>query len=134
MGADSGAGGIGKTIALALAAALLVKVFTFDFFIAEGESMLPVIQPGSILLLNRVAYGLRLPWSSGYLLSWKAPRPGDVVVFSSPVGSVAVKRIAQIVDGRAFIALGDNPGASYDSRAYGPVPTASILGKVVPAR
>ncbi len=96
--------------------------------------MLPVIPSGSMLVLNRVAYGLRLPWGSGYLITWNTPRTGDIVVFSSPVGSVAVKRIAQVIDGRTFIALGDNPGASYDSRAYGPVPIASILGKVVPAK
>jgi type IV secretory pathway protease TraF len=30
-----------------------------------------------------------------------------------------------------FIAKGDNEASSYDSRSYGPVPLANIIGKVL---
>jgi signal peptidase I len=109
--------------------ALFLKVFLFDFMIAEGQSMLPVIKPGSVLLVIKTAYGIRLPWSGKYLFRWALPKPGDVVVFFTPLEEQAVKRCAELRGGE-FIALGDNSLDSLDSRSYGPVPVDRILGKV----
>ncbi|MDR2493917.1 MAG: S26 family signal peptidase [Spirochaetaceae bacterium] len=113
--------------------ALLVKALLFDIMIVEGLSMFPVIRPGTALVVGKTAYGLRLPWSKGYLLRWSLPRAGDVVVFYTPHGEIAVKRCAEITDRGAFIALGDNRRSSYDSRSYGPVPIHNIIGKVLAA-
>lgn len=120
----------GKTIGGALCLALFLKLFLFDFMITEGQSMTPAIQPGSILVVHKLAYGLRLPGAETYLLWWTAPKPGDVVVFYTPGRDIAVKRCALLTE-RAFIALGDNPSHSYDSRAYGPIPLSNILGRVL---
>jgi signal peptidase I len=121
----------GRAIGGALCIALLLKLFVFDFMITEGQSMVPAIKPGSILVVNKLAYGLRIPWSEGYLLWWALPRPGDVVVFYTPYREIAVKRCAGLTENHTFIALGDNRLHSYDSRAYGPLPLSTILGKVL---
>jgi len=123
----------------ALAAALALKIFLFDIMIAEGRSMTPAIAPGAPLLVFRLAYGLRLPGAPAYLLRWALPREGDIVVFYTPLGELAVKRCGPVAAGRSpdgrltadFTALGDNRDQSYDSRAYGPVPADNIVGKVV---
>jgi signal peptidase I len=120
----------GRVVFAALMAAALMKVFLFDFMIAQGRSMLPVIKPGDILLVIKTAYGIRLPWSGVYLLRWALPKQGDVVVFYTPLGETAVKRCAVITENYGFIALGDNSLESFDSRSYGPVPLDRILGKV----
>jgi signal peptidase I len=122
---------IGGAVLAALAAALLIKGFLFDFMIAEGRSMDPVIKNGTVLVVNRVAYGLRNPWSGKYFLRWARPLPGDVVVFFTPQGDLAVKRCGAMIPGNRFFALGDNSLESYDSRSYGPVPVEHILGKVM---
>jgi signal peptidase I len=121
---------VGKAILGAFIAALLIKFFIFDFMIAEGQSMVPAIKPGSILLVCKVFYGLRLPGGT-YLLRWGGPRKGDVVVFYTPLGEIAVKRCGEIPGGDEFYALGDNAPLSYDSRNYGPVPDDNIIGKVL---
>ncbi|QQO08323.1 signal peptidase I [Breznakiella homolactica] len=121
----------GRAILAAFGIALFMKFFLFDFMIAEGRSMVPAISPGSILLVNRVAYGFRFPWDQGYSLRWNHPKEGDIVVFITPLGQTAVKRCAGLPEGDVFIALGDNRDESYDSRAYGSVPVDRILGKVV---
>ncbi|MDR2796951.1 MAG: signal peptidase I [Treponema sp.] len=121
----------GRAIGGALFVALLLKLFLFDFMITEGQSMVPAIKPGSILVVNKLAYGLRLPWSKGYLLWWAMPKPGDVVVFYTPCREIAVKRCAELTENHTFMALGDNSLQSYDSRAYGPIPLSNILGKVL---
>ena len=101
--------------------------------------MEPAIHSGSVLVVNRLQYGLRLPGQSGYLVRWAAPKQGDVVVFYTPSGGVAVKRCALIkgtpLEGTlgegAFIAMGDNSLQSYDSRSYGPVSADNTIGKVL---
>jgi signal peptidase I len=117
-------------ILLAFIVALGMKLFLFDFMIAEGNSMSPAIQPGTVLVINRLRYGLRFPGSRSYALRWSMPVPGEVVVFYTPEDSVAVKRCAALTDG-GFIALGDNSVQSFDSRSYGPVPADNIIGKVL---
>ena len=127
-----GKGQVGKAIIGAFIVALLMKFFILDFMIAEGQSMAPVIKPGAILLVCKVFYGLRLPVSGAYLARWGQPRKGDVVVFYTPLGEIAVKRCGEtLLPDDAFFALGDNQAQSYDSRNYGPVPDDNIIGKVL---
>lgn len=121
----------GRAIALAFITALFLKFFVFDFQIAQGDSMVPAIKNGSILVVSRLAYGLRSPWAPRYILRWSVPETGDVVVFYTPLGDIAVKRCAEIRGTGDFIALGDNSVDSYDSRSYGPVPADNIIGKVL---
>jgi signal peptidase I len=120
----------GKAILWGCVAALLMKIFLFDFMVTEGPSMAPAIKNGAVLLVVRLAYGFRLPGAGGYLLRWSGPRAGDVVVFLTPVGETAVKRCGAWDGDDTFFALGDNERESYDSRSYGPVPVDRILGKV----
>jgi signal peptidase I len=120
----------GRAILWGCAAALLMKLFLFDFMVTEGPSMTPAIRSGSVLLVVRLAYGFRPPGAGGYLLRWSGPKAGDVVVFRTPGGDTAVKRCG-VWDGTdTFFALGDNNRESYDSRFYGPVPVDHIIGKV----
>ena len=115
----------------ALAIALVLRLFLVDFIIAEGDSMEPAIYSGMVLVVNRLQYGFRFPGQSGYLLRWSAPKEGDVVVFYSPSGGIAVKRCGGLLGEGEFMAQGDNSLQSYDSRAYGPVSINNTIGKVL---
>ena len=121
----------GKAILGALITALIIKLLFLDIMIAEGHSMVPAIKPGATLLVSKLSYGIKLPGSGKYLVRWKTPGPGDVVVFYTPLGEIAVKRCGEILPGNEFLALGDNKLQSYDSRNYGPVPYNNIIGRVL---
>ncbi|MDR0561504.1 MAG: signal peptidase I [Spirochaetaceae bacterium] len=123
----------GRAILGAFGIALFMKLFLFDLMIAEGRSMAPAIRSGSVMVVDKVAYGLRLPWGQGYLFWWSLPKQGDVVIFYTLEGDIAVKRCAGISADNTFIALGDNSLQSYDSRSYGPIPLGNIIGKVLGA-
>jgi len=123
-----------RAIIGAFITALLIKIFVIDIMIAEGHSMFPIIKPGTILLVCKTYYGLKLPGSLSYILQWKTPREGDVVVFYTPYGDIAVKRCGEVLPGEMFFALGDNDSQSFDSRSYGPVPNKNIIGKVLGIR
>jgi signal peptidase I len=122
-----------RAVMAAFIAALFLKAFAFDFMLVEGVSMEPVLMSGQVLMINRLAYGIRSPFPAKdrYLVRWKIPSEDDIVVFWTPLGDLAVKRIYALLPGRRFIARGDNVLQSYDSRAYGPVPVDNIIGKVV---
>jgi signal peptidase I len=117
----------------ALIAAVFLKLFFFDFTIVRGDSMTPAVRDGAVLLVDKIVFGFRPPGFSSYLLRWGRPRKGDVVVFYTPGGVLAVKRCDEVF-GRTFFAAGDNGPSSYDSRCYGPVPLDNIIGKVVGLR
>lgn len=123
--------GTGRAILAAFFIALIIKLFIFDFVITEGQSMSPTIQSGTVLMVDRCYYGLRLPWAKRYLVFWAMPKEGDVIIFYTPMGDIAVKRCAGITANGKFIALGDNSLQSYDSRSYGPIPIHNIIGKVL---
>ena len=93
--------------------------------------MYPKIKPGTILLVCKVFYGFKNPGASNYILQWKIPKEGDIVVFYTPMGEIAVKRCGRNLEDGFFYALGDNTSHSYDSRVYGKVPNNNIIGRVL---
>jgi signal peptidase I len=120
-----------RAAAAAFITAAVMKLFLFDLMIAEGHSMEPAITDGTVLVINRLNYGLRLPWQSGFLIRWSAPKPGEVVVFYTPAGQIAVKRCEELTEQGDIIVRGDNSLQSFDSRSYGPVPADQVIGKVL---
>ena len=120
-----------KAIFSALLFAFVLKLFFFDFIIAQGSSMEPAIKNGTVLVVSRLKYGIRLPWRQEYLFRWAKPKEGEVVVFYTPTGELAVKRCTELTERGSFYAQGDNSLASYDSRSYGPVSSDNIIGKVL---
>lgn len=94
----------GRIIIVAAIMAVMLKLFVLDLVVVRGESMLPTIEPGSVVVVLRCAYGLRLPLTTRYLVRWSSPMPGDLVLVSpSPGGSArAIKRVLET--GPAFIA------------------------------
>jgi len=119
-----------KAIIFAVLTVLFLKLFIFDFIMAQGHSMEPAIKNGTVLIVSRMRYGIRLPWQQEYLLQWAQPKKGDVVVFYTPTSELAVKRCTKLSES-GFYAEGDNTSASYDSRSYGPVPAKNVIGKVL---
>ena len=131
MGEKTSQGNVGKAIIGAFVFTLLIKIFVLDFKVAEGHSMIPAIKSGTILLVCKIFYGAKLPGSSGYFIKWRTPVKGEILVFYTPLGEIAVKRCVEILADDFFYALGDNSPQSYDSRHYGPVPMNNIIGRVL---
>jgi signal peptidase I len=115
----------------AIAAGLFLRFFVFDIFRVEGRSMEPELRQGSVLLVNRAAYGLRNPLNEGYVLRWASPRVNEILVYSDPRdGNFKIKRCAAVSDLGVYV-KGDNTAESLDSRLYGSVPVERITGKVL---
>src|SRR5580692_251032 len=57
-------------------------------------SMKPTIIEGDRVFVNKLAYDLKVPFTTWHIAQWDNPKRGDVVVFFSPADEVRlVKRI-----------------------------------------
>jgi signal peptidase I len=63
---------------------LLLRSFLFEPFRIPSDSMMPTLQDGDFILVNKFRYGLRLPVTNTKILSLGEPKRGDVVVFRYP--------------------------------------------------
>ncbi len=86
------------TSALALVLAVLVRGVAVEGFRIPSASMLPTLQLGDYVLVNKLSYGLRVPWLDRWVVRYADPRPGDVIVFASPRDQAAdyVKRVIAV--------------------------------------
>lgn len=69
------------SLALALAIAFTFRVFVVEPFRIPSESMLPTLEIGDHLFVNKFVYGARVPWLGWRLPAWRDPERGEVVVF-----------------------------------------------------
>ena len=85
----------------------------------EGDSMAPLLRDGDWILVDPDAYRVRLA------------RPRELVIVADPRDPqrVLVKRVAGVDPGGLLELAGDNPGASTDSRVFGPVDPGSVRGR-----
>lgn len=73
-----------EAIIMALLLALFIRTFIVQAFKIPSGSMIPTLQIGDHILVNKLAYGIRVPLWGQYLVDFKKPQGGDVVVFVFP--------------------------------------------------
>jgi signal peptidase I len=127
----------------ALLLALLIRSFVVQAFKIPSGSMLPTLQVGDHILVNKFVYGIRLPFLATPLIALGTPRRGDVVVFVYPVDPSKdfIKRVVAVAgdvlqirdkhvyvngtpwrDAHAYFADGEERGHGSSPRDnYGPI-------------
>ena len=73
-----------EAIGMALLLALFIRTFIVQAFKIPSGSMIPTLQIGDHILVNKLAYGVRMPFLERYLVEYTTPQRGDVVVFIFP--------------------------------------------------
>src|SRR5229473_6945592 len=76
-----------ESIGGAILVALLLRAFVFEPFHIPSGSMIPTLLVGDFIFVNKMAYGLRIPFtdpSHVHKIGERAPKRGDVVVFIVP--------------------------------------------------
>ena len=144
-----------QTALISLAIFLFVYIFLVQPHRVKGESMSPNFEDGELLLTEKVSYRFGSP-KRGDVIVFEAPVgnkvdfikriigvPGDTVMLKS--GNVFVNGVKldekyinvqtqgdeeKKIGPDEYFVLGDNRGASSDSRVFGTIKKASIRGKV----
>lgn len=74
-----------ESLLVAVFVALLVRSSVVEAFWVPSGSMLPTIQIGDHLFVNKLAYGMHLPFVSKEIAKWSPLQHSDIIVFTSPV-------------------------------------------------
>lgn len=83
-----------KSLLLFLALMLMFRSAVADWMYVPTGSMNPTIVEGDRILVDKAAYGLRVPFTSVRLTHGGDPQRGDIVIFPSPKdGMTLVKRV-----------------------------------------
>lgn len=80
----SGFGETVKTVVVALSIALLLRTFLVQAFRIPSGSMEDTLLVGDFLLVDKITYGARVPFTDWRLPGLREPRRGDILVFKDP--------------------------------------------------
>lgn len=67
-----------------IAMVFVLRSFLYEPFKIPSSSMLPTLQSGDLILVNKFTYGIRLPVINKKIIDINDPQRGDVVVFKYP--------------------------------------------------
>jgi len=86
--------GWGFSLVVALLIATSFKSAIADWNDIPSGSMKPTILIGDRIFVNKLAYDLKVPYTTLHLARWSDPKCGDIVVFYSPKdGKRLIKRV-----------------------------------------
>lgn len=99
--------GLGYSIFIGVLIATSFKSAIADWNIVPSGSMKPTIVEGDRIFVNKLAYDLKIPYTTWHVAEWDNPDRGDIVVFYSPADN---KRLVKRVIGLPGdeIAMRDN--------------------------
>jgi len=69
----------------ALLIAFFIRTFFVQAFTIPSGSMKPTLQIGDFLLVNKMAYSVKIPFINKTLLTLGEPKRGDMIVFEFPL-------------------------------------------------
>jgi signal peptidase I len=68
-----------------------------DWNFVPSSSMNPTLISGDRVVVNKLAYSVRVPFTLQHIASWGSPARGDVITFDSPKDEVnLIKRVAAV--------------------------------------
>jgi signal peptidase I len=67
-----------------IALVFVLRSFLFEPFKIPSSSMVPTLQVGDLILVNKFTYGIRLPIVNKKIIEVNNPQRGDVMVFKYP--------------------------------------------------
>jgi signal peptidase I len=88
-----------KELAWILAIVLFIRWIFIEPYRIPSGSMVPTLLVGDQLMVNKLIYGVQIPFTTKKLFNLKSPKRGDVIIFKfppKPSGSPYVKRVVGV--------------------------------------
>ena len=107
---------------------LLLRSFVVEPFRIPSNSMMPTLLTGDFILVNKFAYGLRLPVINTKIIPIGEPQRGDVVVFKFPVDGKTdyIKRVVGVPGDEVYYR---DKTVFINGQPQGQVPVGRYLGE-----
>jgi len=147
-----------QTVLIAFLIVLPIRYFIFQPFLVQGHSMEPNFHQGDYLLVDELSFRFREPRRGEVIVFKYPPRPQLRYIkriIGLPGDEVVIKNGLVLINGKIldeskylppntktegyveiklkeneYFVLGDNRGASSDSRFWGPLRKENIVGRV----
>ncbi len=86
------------SMGLAILAALTIRWLFLEAYVIPTGSMLPSLLINDHIFVNKLTYGVRVPFSENWLVKFRTPERGEIVVFKYPVdmSTFFIKRVVGI--------------------------------------
>jgi len=87
-----------ESIGIAVLIALFLRAFVVEAFKIPSGSMIPTMEIGDHIFVNKFLYGIRIPYTKIKLFQYRKPHRGEVVVFIYPCNNSKdfIKRIVAV--------------------------------------
>ncbi|MBI2374456.1 MAG: signal peptidase I [Deltaproteobacteria bacterium] len=94
-----------ESIGVAVMVALALRAFVIEAFKIPSGSMIPTLEVGDHIFVNKFIYGLRIPMTNAWFFEWGSPARGDIIVFRFPVdlSKDYIKRVVAIAGDRVRV-------------------------------
>ncbi len=96
-----------RGLLLFLGLMLVFRSAVADWNYVPSSSMNPTLWAGDRVIVNKLAYSLRVPFTLHTIARWDEPKIGDVITFDSPVDGInLIKRV--VATGGDTVAMWNN--------------------------
>ena len=96
------------SILLAVMAALTVRWLFIEAFVIPSSSMLPTLLKHDHIFVNKLSYGIRMPFSKKWIFRFYGPSSGEIAVFRNPEDNVYyIKRVVGMPGDKIFYENGN---------------------------
>src|SRR2546421_4452754 len=86
-----------RSLVLFVVLMIIFRSALADWNTVPTGSMKPTILEGDRIFVNKLAYDLKVPFTTWHIAHWADPQPGQIVVFYSPENGIRlVKRVVGI--------------------------------------
>jgi signal peptidase I len=95
-----------ESIGIAILIAVVLRAFVVEAFKIPTGSMIPTLEVGDHIFVNKFIYGLRVPLTNAWFVQWGKPQRGDVIVFRYPrdLSKDYIKRVVAVAGDRVRVA------------------------------
>jgi signal peptidase I len=101
---------------------LLARSVLLDWYRVPTGSMKPTIFEGDFIVVNKLAWDLKVPFRTEHVSQWGDPKRGDIVVFKNPEGGDRlVKRVIGLPGDKLHI-IGEQIWINGTMLSYYPLP------------
>ncbi len=117
-----------KPIAPAIIVLLTLRSAVADWNVVPSRSMEPTLLVGDRIFVNKLAYGLRFPFTDYWLAHWGQPDRGEITVLLSPEdGTRLVKRVIGL-PGDVLEARNNRLFINGEPTSYGEIDPEMLVG------
>ena len=86
-----------KSIITIISVIFIFRSTFLNWYVIPTGSLLPTLKIGDHVIVNKLSYGIMLPFMQTRIYSWAQPERGDIVVFQGPESENSLTLIKRVV-------------------------------------